>query len=84
MELVEANNDATLEKLCEQLQHQSGITISRATMGRITQRLNLRVKKTLHATQRDSQRVQQLRVEFWQQMRTIDVHNARLARRSGG
>ncbi len=75
MELVEANNDATLEELCEQLQHQSGITITRATMGRITQRLNLTVKKRLHATQRDSERVQQLPVEFWQQMRTIDVHN---------
>ncbi len=75
VELVEANNDETLEELCEQLQHQSGITITRATMGRITQRLNLTVKKRLHATQRDSERVQQLPVEFWQQMRTIDVHN---------
>ncbi len=44
-QLVEANNDATLEELCQQLKQQNGISISRATMGRITQRLKLTVKK---------------------------------------
>ncbi len=44
-ELIEENNDATLEELCQILKEQSGISISRATMGRMTQRLKLTVKK---------------------------------------
>ena len=47
-DLIEQNNDATLDKLCQMLHHQQGIKISRATMGRMTQRLKLTVKKTLH------------------------------------
>jgi transposase len=44
-QLIEANNDATLEELCEQLAHRHEVSISRATMGRVTQQLNLTVKK---------------------------------------
>lgn len=47
-DLIEQNNDATLDQLCQMLHHQQGIKISRATMGRMTQRLKLTVKKTLH------------------------------------
>ena len=43
--LVEANNDATLDELCEHLQHQTQIVISRSTMGRVVQQLNLTRKK---------------------------------------
>lgn len=39
--------------------------LSRATMGRMAQRLKLTVKKTLHAAEKDTERVQRLRVEFW-------------------
>jgi transposase len=39
-ELIEINNDATLEELCELLKEKTGIAISRATMGRMTKRLN--------------------------------------------
>lgn len=46
-EIVEANNDATLEELCQLFHEQTGVTLSRATMGRMTQRLNLTVKKNL-------------------------------------
>jgi len=44
-ELVENNNDATLDELCQMLKDQSGVSISRATMGRMTQKLKLTVKK---------------------------------------
>ncbi len=35
-DLIENNNDATLEELCQQLQEKTGVTLSRATMGRMT------------------------------------------------
>lgn len=44
-ELIESNNDATLEELCDLLAAQTGVVVSRATMGRMTQRLKLTVKK---------------------------------------
>ena len=44
-DLIENNNDATLEELCQILKEKTGIMVSRATMGRMTQRLKLTVKK---------------------------------------
>ena len=44
-ELVEQNNDATLDELCQMLYEKSGVMISRATMGRMTHKLKLTVKK---------------------------------------
>jgi transposase len=73
--LIENNNDATLEELCQLLQEKTGVTVSRATMGRMTQRLKLTVKKTLHPTEKDTERVQNLRVEFWQQIRSLRVED---------
>jgi transposase len=65
-QLVEADNDATLEELSNQLHEKIGIRVSRATMGRIVQKLQLtRKKKSLHATEARSSRVQKLRVEYW-------------------
>lgn len=43
--LIETNNDATLEELCQLLTEKTGVVVSRATMGRMTQRLNITVKK---------------------------------------
>jgi hypothetical protein len=37
--LIDTNNDATLEELGELLHETIGVTVSRATMGRMTQRL---------------------------------------------
>ena len=45
IEIIESNNDATLEELCELLQERTGITVSRSTMGRVTLQLNYTVKK---------------------------------------
>lgn len=44
-ELIEAHNDATLEELCQMFQQKTNVLVSRATMGRMSQRLNLTVKK---------------------------------------
>ncbi len=44
-DLIENNNDATLDELCSMLKKKTGISISRATIGRMTQRLKLTVKK---------------------------------------
>lgn len=43
--LIETNNDATLEELGHLLTEKTGVVVSRATMGRMTQRLNITVKK---------------------------------------
>lgn len=45
IEIIEKNNDATLEELCDFLEEETGTRVSRATMGRITQNLNYSVKK---------------------------------------
>ena len=46
-EIIENNNDATLEELCELLKEQTGIKVSRATMGRISHNLDYTFKKKL-------------------------------------
>ncbi len=45
VEIIDDNNDATLEELCILLEEKTQIKVSRATMGRITQKLNYTVKK---------------------------------------
>ncbi len=64
--LVESDNDATLVELCEQLEQKTQLKVSRSTMGRITQKLNLTRKKK-HCTKREkyTERVQKLRAEYW-------------------
>ena len=44
-QVIEDNNDATLEELCQMFQEKTNLIVSRATMGRMSQRLNLTVKK---------------------------------------
>lgn len=46
-ELVAANNDSTLAELCDQLETHIGVRVSRSTMGRLTQKLKLTVKKNV-------------------------------------
>lgn len=45
IEIIETNNDATLEELCDLLSAKVQVRVSRATMGRITQKLKYSVKK---------------------------------------
>ncbi|WP_246163648.1 MULTISPECIES: helix-turn-helix domain-containing protein [Brasilonema] len=43
--LIEEDNDAILVELCDRLEGRTGVKVSRSTMGRITQKLNLTRKK---------------------------------------
>jgi transposase len=82
--LVESDNDATLAELCQQLQEKATMTISRSRMGRVLEQLNLtRKKKTLHATEKDSPRVQQARLDYWERIRDIDPENLVFINESG-
>lgn len=55
-ELVAADNDATLAELCDQLEARVGVRVSRSTMGRLTQQLNLTVKKNVSGRRTRSRR----------------------------
>jgi len=74
-ELISANNDATLEELVYLFQEKTVISISRATMGRMTQRLNITLKKTLYAPEKETERVLKLREEFWEKILSIRVED---------
>src|SRR4028118_2107687 len=74
-QLVEQDNDATLEELVTQLQSKIGVTVSRATMGRMVQKLKLTRKKTLHATERETELLQQLRVQYWHEIGQVKLEN---------
>ena len=45
IEIIETHNDATLAELCDLLEEKVHVRVSRATMGRLTQKLNYSVKK---------------------------------------
>jgi transposase len=74
-ELVNANNDATLEELRHQLAQKTGILIGRSTVDRMLKRLNITRKKTLHATEKGTERVQNQRLDFWTQVQNILAKN---------
>lgn len=65
-ELIEKNNDATLEELRYLLYGKIGFSVSRATIGRMIKFLNITLnKKTLFPSAKGTDRVQLLRCEFW-------------------
>jgi transposase len=65
-QLVEEDNDATLQQLCDPTEEKTGLKVSVPTMCRLLQRLELtRKKKTLHASEADTLRVQKLRAQYW-------------------
>jgi transposase len=65
-QLVEEDNDATLQQLSVRLTEKTGIKVSIPTICRLLQRLELtRKKKTLHADEAQTERVQNLRREYW-------------------
>lgn len=76
VELVAEDNDAILVELCARLEQQTGVRVSRATMGRIVQKLKLtRKKKLSRATERETERVQQLRVQYWHEIGQVKLEN---------
>ena len=50
-EIVEQNNDATLEELAKLLEEKCGLSVSPSTICRQLQKLNITVKKKLYITQ---------------------------------
>lgn len=74
--IIEENNDATLEELCELLNDKKEVKVSKSTMGRIIKRLNYTLKKkTLFATEKKNDRVQKKREEYWEKIREIKAKN---------
>ena len=76
IEIIETHNDATLVELCDLLEEKIQVKVSRATMGRLTQKLNYTVKKkSLYAAEKEKEKVQTQRVEFWSVIRNIRVED---------
>lgn len=72
LDLVRDQPDATLAELRQRL----GIPCSLSTLSRALSRQGFtRKKKSLHASERDSPRVQKLRQAFDQSMAQVDVHH---------
>ncbi|MCT7981665.1 IS630 family transposase [Laspinema olomoucense] len=72
MELIENNNDATLQELCDFLEEKIGVKVSTSTLDRVIKKLGYTFKKkTLHAEEKFTERVQKKRVEFWEKIRDI-------------
>src|SRR5262249_1851862 len=82
--LVEAQSDATLEELCEQLSQQRGLKVSRPTMSRLLTRLGWpRKKKSLHASERDSERGEQARAHYRELIASLEVSHLKFVDESG-
>lgn len=65
-QLVEEDNDATLQELSNRLAEKTDVKASLSTICRFLQRLELtKKKKTLHANEAQSERVQTLRSQYW-------------------
>lgn len=72
MELIENHNDATLQELCDFLEEKPGVKVSTSTLDRVLKKLDYSFKKkTLHAEEKFTERVQKKRVEFWEKIRDI-------------
>jgi len=71
-QLVEEDNDATLQQLSVRLTEKTGIKVSIPTICRLLQKLELtRKKKTVHANEAESERVQKLRSQYWTTIREV-------------
>jgi transposase len=83
-QLVQNHNDATLAELCRLVQQQFKKRLSLPVMCRVLRALGLpRKKKTLHACERDSPRVQQLRSDYQQQVSPVERSRLKFIDESG-
>lgn len=73
--LVKEKNDLLLRELCDHYEERTGIKVSITTMHRAVEKLGLRVKKSLYASEQDSLRVQELRHDYRSSLDKIDVRN---------
>ncbi|MEG3988248.1 hypothetical protein QUA13_14045 [Microcoleus sp. S28C3] len=73
------HQDATLVELCELFAIKTGNWVSRTAMCRPKQKLGLnRKKKTWRRSQAGTERVQKLRVEYWEKIKDIEPKNERI------
>jgi len=70
-ELIESNNDATLEELRYLLYQKIGVTISFGNDGKNGKTLKHDLKKTLFPSAKGPDRVLNLRYEFWPKVREV-------------
>jgi transposase len=77
--LVAEHQDATLVELCELFAQKTGNWVSRAAMCRYLQKLEQNRKKK-HGTVAfaATERVQKLRVEYWEKIKDIKAENERV------
>ena len=61
--------------MCQRLEQKTQVNISRSRMGRVTQKLNLTPKKTLHASEKYTQRVQKLRAEYCTTISSVNLED---------
>lgn len=72
--MVEKHPDATLSEYCEYWGETYDIWVSVSTMCRALQKQQLTLKKkTVRSSQAGTERVQNLRVEYWEEVKNIDV-----------
>ena len=75
-QLVEEKKDWTLEEYQSELEKRTGVWVSRATVDRMTKRSGFTVKKkSLHPTEKESERVPTERLEFWREIEGVEAQN---------
>lgn len=75
LSMVEKAPDATRSEYCEYWGETHGHWVSPSTMCRALKKQQLTRKKTLRSSQGLTMRVQNLRTEYWQQVKQIDPEN---------
>jgi hypothetical protein len=74
--VVNAQPDITLGELCQVLDDQRQLKVSQATMCRVMKQLGFtRKKKSLYPSQKETDRVQNLRREYWDEVRDVPVED---------
>ncbi|MHC5780043.1 IS630 family transposase, partial [Nostoc sp.] len=73
--MVEKYPDATLSEYCEYWGISYNHWVSTSPMCRALQKQKLTVKKTLRSSQAKTERVQNLRIEYWQKVKEIEPEN---------
>ncbi len=77
--LVVDHPDATLVELCELFAQKTGNWVSRTAMCRCATEIRYQSKKkTWYSSQAATERVQKLRVEYWEKIGDIEPENERL------
>jgi transposase len=72
-EIVAAHSDATLVELCELFAQKTGNWVGRTAMCSALQKLGLnRKKKTVRSSQTGTERVMNLRLEYWEKVKNIE------------